>query len=78
METLKMTKKEQALLDSLDEFITKWKEWKETEKPPEIVLYRFQAAIFNSICSKIDEGLLPGAVDRNKMTYRGVPIRCQY
>jgi len=78
METLKMTKKEQALLDSLDEFINRWKELKTTEKPPEIPLYRFQAALFNSICEKIDQGMEAGNVGHKNKTYKGVPIRCQY
>ena len=79
MEKLKMTTKERKLLDSLDEFITRWQSLdKPTEEPPEIPLYRFQAKLFESICNKVNQGMLAGSVNPQAKTYRGVPIRCQY
>jgi len=78
MEKIKMTKKEQALLDKLDEFINKWHDWKETELPPEIVLYRHDGKMFLDICGKIEKGMLAGHVNPWDKTYRNVPIRCQY
>jgi len=68
-----MTPKERELLDSLDQYLSKV-----SEAPPEIPLYRFQAVLFESICSKIEQGMLPGVVDAKAKTYRGVMIRCQY
>lgn len=73
-----MTKKEQALVDDLDQFINKWKAWKGTEAPPEIPIFPDQAKLFKSVCDKIDQGMLPGNIDPKAKTYRGVLIRCQY
>ena len=78
MEKVKMTKEEQALLDSLDEFINRWEKLKSTEKPPEIALYRFQAKLFESICSKVEQGMPQGRINPQAKTYCGVPIKCQY
>ena len=79
MEKAKMTTKERELLDSLDQYIHRWSSLnKPTEEPPEIPLYRFQAASFNAICDKVKQGMVAGTVDPEAKTYRGVPIRCQY
>lgn len=73
MGKVKMTTKERELLDSLDQYLAKV-----SEKPPEIPLYRFQAKLFESICSKVEQGMLAGGIDYQAKTYRKVPIRCQY
>lgn len=73
MEKIKMTTQERVLLDSLDQYLAKVK-----TPPPEIPLYRYQANLFESICAKIGQGMLPGKIDPEAKTYRGVPIRCQY
>jgi len=72
MEKVRMTTKERALLDSLDQYLSKV-----AETPPEIPLYRFQAVLFESICEKIKQGMLPGKINPQAKTYRDVPIRCQ-
>ena len=72
MEKVKMSAEEMALLDSLDQYLSKV-----SKVPPEIPLYRFQAILFNSICEKVKQGMLPGRIDPRAKTYRNVPIRCQ-
>ena len=73
MEKIKMTNQERELLDNLDKYLAKV-----SERPPEIPLFRFQAALFKSICEKIGQGMPQGRIDPEAKTYRGVPIRCQY
>ena len=72
MAKVKMTAMERELLDSLDQYLSKV-----AETPPEIPLYRFQAVLFNSICEKVKQGMLPGNINPQAKTYRDVPIRCQ-
>ena len=72
MAKVKMSAEEMALLDSLDQYLSKV-----SKVPPEIPLYRFQAVLFKSICKKIDDGMLPGNINPQAKTYRDVPIRCQ-
>ena len=73
MEKIKMTNQERELLDSLDQYLAKV-----GQIPPEIPVYREQAKLFDSICSKIEQGMSQGKVGHKSKTYRGVPIRCQY
>ena len=61
-----------AVLDEIDKYIAKV-----GRIPPEIPLYRKDAELFDSICKKIKDGMLPGRVDPVNKTYRGVLIRCQ-
>jgi len=75
---VKMTKKEQALLNDLDEFIHRWEALdKPAEIPPEIPLYRRQAVLWESVCDKIKQGMARGRVNPEKSTYKDVLIRCQ-
>jgi len=76
MEKVKMTKKEQAVLDMLDQYIHKWKSWQ--DKPlPEIHLYKKDAKLFDSVCDKVRQGMPEGTINPEAKTYRDVPIRCQ-
>jgi hypothetical protein len=76
MPDLKMTQAERSMLNMLDQHIEKWHKWS-NKKLTNIYVYEKDAKLFDSICKKIDDGLLPGNIDTKAKTYRDIPIRCQ-